>query len=86
MAVEVKQGISQLELLYEEITREEIAKQQRREKLRLKRKKKKERRYETEEKENSCDVCCNIYFCKLSFANYLNNFFLLRGYITYPEK
>ncbi|XP_029660837.1 gametogenetin-binding protein 2-like isoform X1 [Formica exsecta] len=58
MAVEVKQGISQLELLYEEITREEIAKQQRREKLRLKRKKKKERRYETEEKENSCD-CSN---------------------------
>lgn len=54
MAVEVKQGISQLELLYEELTREEIAKQQRREKLRLKRKKKKERRYETEEKENSC--------------------------------
>ncbi|XP_017791678.1 PREDICTED: gametogenetin-binding protein 2-like [Habropoda laboriosa] len=55
MAVEVKQGISQLELLYEELTREEIAKQQRREKLRLKRKKKKERRYETEEKENTCD-------------------------------
>ncbi|XP_035741747.1 gametogenetin-binding protein 2-like [Vespa mandarinia] len=58
MAVEVKQGISQLELLYEELTREEIAKQQRREKLRLKRKKKKERRYETEEKENSCH-CSN---------------------------
>ncbi|GAB1866733.1 Gametogenetin-binding protein 2-like [Camponotus japonicus] len=55
MAVEVKQGISQLELLYEEFAREELAKQQRREKLRLKRKKKKERRYETEEKENSCD-------------------------------
>ncbi|XP_067215566.1 gametogenetin-binding protein 2-like isoform X2 [Linepithema humile] len=55
MAVEVKQGISQLELLYKELTREEIVKQQRREKLRLKRKKKKERRYETEEKENSCD-------------------------------
>jgi len=63
MAVEVKQGISQLELLYEELTREEIAKRQRREKLRLKRKKKKERRYETEEKENSCDVCY-IYFFK----------------------
>ncbi|KAK1133649.1 hypothetical protein K0M31_011442 [Melipona bicolor] len=55
MAVEVKQGVSQLELLYEELTREEIAKQQRREKLRLKRKKKKERRYEIEEKENTCD-------------------------------
>ncbi|OAD58930.1 Gametogenetin-binding protein 2-like [Eufriesea mexicana] len=55
MAVEVKQGVSQLELLYEELTKEEIAKQQRREKLRLKRKKKKERRYETEEKEDTCD-------------------------------
>ncbi|XP_066589135.1 gametogenetin-binding protein 2-like isoform X2 [Prorops nasuta] len=55
MAVEVKQGISQLELLYEELTREEIVKQQRREKLRLKRKKKKERRYENEEKENACN-------------------------------
>lgn len=55
MAVEAKQGISQLELLYEELTREEIAKQNKREKLRLKRKKKKERRNETE-KENSCDV------------------------------
>ncbi|CAD1472364.1 unnamed protein product, partial [Heterotrigona itama] len=56
MAVEVKQGVSQLELLYEELTREEIVKQQRREKLRLKRKKKKERRYEIEEKENACDL------------------------------
>ncbi|KAL0112213.1 hypothetical protein PUN28_011938 [Cardiocondyla obscurior] len=55
VAVETKQGISQLELLYEELTREEIAKQNKREKLRLKRKKKKERRNETEEKENSCD-------------------------------
>ncbi|KAH0560206.1 gametogenetin-binding protein 2-like [Cotesia glomerata] len=56
MAVEEKQGISQLELLYEELTREELLKQQRREKLRLKRKKKKERKYEnTEEKENNCE-------------------------------
>ncbi|CAG5087264.1 Similar to CG2182: Gametogenetin-binding protein 2-like (Drosophila melanogaster) [Cotesia congregata] len=56
MAVEEKQGISQLELLYEELTREELVKQQRREKLRLKRKKKKERKYEnTEEKENNCE-------------------------------
>ncbi|KAG7188191.1 hypothetical protein KM043_017684 [Ampulex compressa] len=54
MAVEVKQGISQLELLYEELTKEELAKHQKREKLRLKRKKKKERRYEAEEKENTC--------------------------------
>lgn len=58
VAVEKKQGISQLELLYEELTREEIAKQNKREKLRLKRKKKKGRRNETEEKENSCDVRC----------------------------
>ncbi|XP_011140169.1 gametogenetin-binding protein 2 isoform X2 [Harpegnathos saltator] len=57
MAVEMKQGFTQLELLYEEFTREEIAKQQKREKLRLKRKKQKERRYETEteEKENTCN-------------------------------
>ncbi|XP_012529063.1 gametogenetin-binding protein 2-like isoform X2 [Monomorium pharaonis] len=54
-AVEAKQGISQLELLYKEFTREEIAKQNKREKLRLKRKKKKGRRNEIEEKENSCD-------------------------------
>lgn len=63
MAVEVKQGITQLELLYEELTREELAKQQRREKLRLKRKKKKERRYETDEKENTCGVrLSSVYF------------------------
>ncbi|XP_011156996.1 gametogenetin-binding protein 2-like isoform X2 [Solenopsis invicta] len=57
-AIEAKQGISQLELLYKEFTREEIAKQNKREKLRLKRKKKKGRRNEAEEKENSCD-CSN---------------------------
>ncbi|KAL6435222.1 hypothetical protein ACFW04_005356 [Cataglyphis niger] len=90
MAVEVKQGISQLELLYEEITREEIAKQQRREKLRLKRKKKKERRYETEEKENSCDEVekidkdqWHVYDkdCKDSMTNEL-----LNAWITKPSK
>lgn len=58
----MKQGFTQLELLYEEFTREEIAKQQKREKLRLKRRKQKVRRYEAEaeEKENTCDVCCNV--------------------------
>lgn len=56
MAVEAKQGVTKLELLYEELTRKEIAKQQRQEKLRLKRKKKKERRFEAEEKENTCEV------------------------------
>ncbi|XP_043484649.1 gametogenetin-binding protein 2-like [Leptopilina heterotoma] len=55
MAVEAKQGVTKLELLYEELTRKEIAKQQRQEKLRLKRKKKKERRFEAEEKENTCE-------------------------------
>ncbi|OXU28641.1 hypothetical protein TSAR_011605 [Trichomalopsis sarcophagae] len=55
MAVEYKTGITQLEVLYKEFKREEVAKQQRREKLRLKRKKKKERRSEAEEKENECE-------------------------------
>lgn len=66
MAIERKQGFTQLQLFCEEFTKEEIAKQQKREKLRLKRKKQKERRYEieaeAEEKENTCDVCCNLYY------------------------
>lgn len=66
MAVEKKQGFTQLQRFCEELTKEEIAKQQKREKLRLKRKKQKERRYEieaeAEEKENTCDVCCNLYY------------------------
>jgi mannosyltransferase OCH1-like enzyme len=57
MAVEVKQGISQLELLYEQITKEELAKQQRKEHKKQKRRKKKEKRAEQEEKENNCEVC-----------------------------
>ncbi|XP_058794088.1 gametogenetin-binding protein 2-like [Phymastichus coffea] len=55
MAVEIKQGITQLEVLYNEFKREEVAKQQRREKLRLKRKKKKERRSEVDDKENEAE-------------------------------
>ena len=62
MAVEGKQGITQLELLCEELTREDLAKQQRRQKQRLKRKKKKERRYESEEKENACQVSELLYW------------------------
>ncbi|XP_011503263.1 PREDICTED: gametogenetin-binding protein 2-like [Ceratosolen solmsi marchali] len=54
MAIEYKQGVTQLEVLYKELKKEEVFKQQRREKLRLKRKKKKERRFEIEEKENQC--------------------------------
>ena len=65
MAVEAKQGVTKLELLYEELTRKEIAKQQRQEKLRLKRKKKKERRYENEEKENTCDVSLALNLFKI---------------------
>lgn len=56
MAVDVKRGMSQLELLYEQITKEEIAKQQRREHKKLKRKKKKERRAGLEGKDAcECD-------------------------------
>ncbi|XP_018349697.1 PREDICTED: gametogenetin-binding protein 2-like isoform X1 [Trachymyrmex septentrionalis] len=57
-AIEKKQGISQLELFYKQVAKEELAKQHKREKLRLKRKKKKGRRNEIEEKENSRD-CSN---------------------------
>jgi len=49
-----------LELFYKQVAKEELAKQHKREKLRLKRKKKKGRRNETEEKENSRDVCLNL--------------------------
>lgn len=52
VAVELKRGISQLELLYEEITKEEQLKQQRKEHKKLKRKKRKERKAGQEEKEN----------------------------------
>lgn len=53
-AVEKKQGISQLELLYEELTKEEQLKQQRKEQKKLKRKRKKEKL--VDEKEN-CIRC-----------------------------
>lgn len=55
MAVEVKRGVSQLELLYEQITKEELAKQQKKEHKKQKRRKKKEKRAEQEEKENNCE-------------------------------
>jgi hypothetical protein len=58
MAVEVKRGVSQLELLYEQITKEELAKQLKKEQKKQKRRKKKEKRAEQEEKENNCEVCC----------------------------
>jgi hypothetical protein len=63
MAVEVKQGISQLELLYEQITKEELAKQQKKELKKQKRRKKKEKRMGQDEKENNFEVCfvCLFY-------------------------
>jgi hypothetical protein len=57
MAVELKQGVSQLELLYEQITKEELAKQQKKEHKKQKRRKKKEKRAEQDEKENNFEVC-----------------------------
>lgn len=57
MAVELKQGVSQLELLYEQITKEELAKQQKKENKKQKRRKKKEKRAEQDEKENNFEVC-----------------------------
>lgn len=56
-AVEHKQGVSQLELLYAELTREEQQKQLRKEQKKLKRKRKKERLAEQDGKEtyNDCE-------------------------------
>lgn len=62
MAVELKQGVSQLELLYEQITKEELAKQQKKEHKKQKRRKKKEKRAEQDEKENNFEVC--FVYCK----------------------
>lgn len=55
--VENKRGITQLELLCEEISKEEYAKQQRKEMKKLKKKRKKEKRNEQEENgKDSCEV------------------------------
>lgn len=53
MAVERKQGVSQLDLLCEQIKKEELAKQQKKEHKKQKRRKKKEKRAEQDEKENN---------------------------------
>jgi uncharacterized protein (DUF3084 family) len=74
MAIEYKQGVTQLEVLYKEFKREELAKQQRQEKLRLKRKKKKERRFDIEEKENKCEEKENNYKVSYLFQNIINIF------------
>nr|CAD7194824.1 unnamed protein product [Timema douglasi] len=58
MAVDVKRGVSQLELLYEQITKEEIAKQHRKEHKKQKRRRRKEKKVELDEKENSCECDC----------------------------
>lgn len=52
MALEKKQGVSNLELMYEELLEEERAKEQRREQKRQKRKKKKAKTSQIAEKEN----------------------------------
>ena len=52
MALEKKQGVSNLELMYEELLEEERAKEQRREQKRQKRKKKKAKSSQIAEKEN----------------------------------
>lgn len=57
MAVERKQGVSQLDLLCEQIKKEELAKQQKKEHKKQKRRKKKEKRAEQDEKENNFEVC-----------------------------
>lgn len=51
-AVELKSGVSKLQLLYDEITQEELTRQQRKEQKKLKRRKKKER----QAVENKCKV------------------------------
>jgi hypothetical protein len=61
LAVDEKRGKSQLMLLYEEITKEELAKQHRKEHKKQKRRKKKEKK--AEEKENNCEV--SIAICVL---------------------
>lgn len=55
-AVEMKQGISQLELLYEELTKEEQLKQQRKEQKKLKRRRKKDRLADEKENCKECEV------------------------------
>lgn len=48
-------------LLYEEITKEELAKQHRKEHKKQKRRKKKEKKAEEKENENNCEVSVSIY-------------------------
>lgn len=60
LAVDDKRGKSQLMMLFDEITKEELAKQHRREHKKQKRRKKKEKKHE--EKENRCG--CDETTCK----------------------
>ena len=52
-AVEMKSGVSKLQLLYDEITQEELSRQQRKEQKKLKKRKKKERQ--------SIESKCKVY-------------------------
>lgn len=56
MAVENKRGISNLELLYEELSREEKLKEQRKEQKKLKKRKKRNER----KRRNSCENCDDL--------------------------
>lgn len=61
-AVEKKRGITQLELLCEEITKEELAKQHRKETRKLKKKRKKEKRTEVENEEKDSVEVRRFFF------------------------
>lgn len=66
MAVEVKRGISKLEQLCKELTKEDLAKQQRKEQKKLKRKKRKERKAGLESKSiEVVKAICYYCFCGL---------------------
>uniref|UniRef100_U5EZT6 Gametogenetin-binding protein 2-like n=1 Tax=Corethrella appendiculata TaxID=1370023 RepID=U5EZT6_9DIPT len=57
MAVENKQGISNLELLYEEISREERTKEQKKEQKKLKKRKKRNERKNNQNESRACNSC-----------------------------
>ncbi|XP_066905805.1 gametogenetin-binding protein 2-like [Halyomorpha halys] len=62
VSVELKRGISKLELLYKELTKEELAKQQRKEQKKLKRKKRKERKAGADSKvDDAVESTCQLH-------------------------
>lgn len=67
-AVEQKSGVSKLQLLYDEITQEELTRQQRKEQKKLKRRKKKER----QAVESKCKVCFYFKALAVELLHYVN--------------